>query len=313
MAPLSLPSSGTALPSVTPASSTVAAPPRGIRNMDAICVDVVRRTPDSATLYFFVGDHGGYKAGQFVSIDPKQFPELARWCEYYKKLKGKPEAVRAYSMSSIPSEKYISITVKAEPYDPVNNDYPPLLSPFLASGALKGRELILRGFSGPYTLADDHAQKTTQVVHFVAGSGVVPNYAILKDELKKPENASVKHTFIDVNKTVDDIIFREQLDALARAYPDRMQLVHLITRDENPERYGPQFHKGRPTLEFVKRYVQDPTTVLIYSCGPAITKYEKEKAKRDGTTPKPRFIESVEEIVHGLGVSHDRFKKEEFG
>lgn len=295
-----------------PAAAPVAGP-RPIRMMDAVCVDVVRRTHDSATLYFFVGEHGGYKAGQFVAIDPKQFPELDRWCEFLKKLKGKPEGVRSYSMSSIPSEKCVSITVKAEPYNPEKNDYPPLFSPFLASGALKGRELKIKGFSGPYWLPEDHAQKTTQVLHLVAGSGVVPNYAIVKDELRKPENANVKHTFIDVNKTANDIIFREQLDALQKAHPDRFELIHMITREDDPSVHGPNFFKGRPSTEFVSRYVQDPSTVLIYSCGPAITKYEKAKAKETGIEPTPRFIESVHDIVHDLGVDKKRFKKEEFG
>ncbi len=287
--------------------------PRPIRWMDAVCVDVVRRTHDSATLYFFVGEHGGYKAGQFVSIDPKQFPELARWCAYYEKIKGKKEGIRAYSMSSIPSEPCVSITVKAEPYHPDKDVYPPLLSPFLASGALKGREVKLRGFSGPYTLAPDHKDHTDQVVHLVAGSGVVPNYAILKDELQKPENASVKHTFIDVNKTYDDIIFRDQLFALQEAYPDRMELIHLITREEDPSVHGPNFFKGRPSADLIRKFIRDTSTCLLYSCGPAITKYEKQRAKAEGIEPSPRFMESVESIVHELGIDKKRFKKEEFG
>jgi len=284
-----------------------------IRNMDAICVDIVPRTHDSATLYFFVGDHGGYKAGQFVSINPNQFPELERWCQFLQKLKGKKEGVRAYSMSSAPHEQCVSITVKAEGYNPDHDEYPPLLSPFLVSGALKGRKLEIRGFSGPYVLPDDHREKTGQILHLVAGSGVVPNYGIVKDELRKEENKNVKHTFINVNKTYDDIIFRDQLDALAKAYPDRLQLVNFITREDNPERYGPHYIKGRPTTEILSKYVDDPSTVLAYACGAAITKYEKAKAKAEGREPSPRFMEGVKKMMEELGVSKDRFKHEEYG
>ena len=63
----------------------------------------------------------------------------------------------------------------------------------------------------------------------------------------------------------------------------------------------------------MSKYVQDPSTVLIYACGPAITKYEKAKAKETGIEPRPRFIEAVHDIVHDLGVDKKRFKKEEFG
>ncbi|MFZ9886153.1 MAG: hypothetical protein ACO3JL_01520, partial [Myxococcota bacterium] len=131
------------------------APARTIRKMQGVVVDVVPRTHDTATLYIFVGDHGGYRAGQFVTIDPHQFPELGRWIDYLEAMKGKREGIRAYSMSSIPSEQCISITVKAEEYAAGTNKYPPLLSPLLASGSLKGREIVISGFSGSYVLPDD--------------------------------------------------------------------------------------------------------------------------------------------------------------
>jgi 3-ketosteroid 9alpha-monooxygenase subunit B len=303
-----------AMPAATPAAvaPTPAVAP-SIRWMDAVCVDVVRRTADCSTLYFFVGDTGPYRAGQFISIDPKDFPELERFAHYLGKMKGKKENVRAYSMSSIPSEKCVSITVKAEPYDPEHDPFPPLLSPFLASGVLKGRECRIKGFSGPYWVPDDIAEKTDQIVHVVAGSGVVPNYAILKDELINNKNPNVKHTFIDVNKTYDDIIFRDQIQALADAYPDRVELVHMITREDDPSVHGPHFFKGRPNAESVGKYVRDPSSAYVYACGPAITKYEKKKAKEEGYEPKPRFMESVHDIVHALGIDKSRFKKEEFG
>lgn len=294
-------------------AAPVAAPPtRTIRKMDAVCVDIVRRTHDTSTLYLFVGDPGPYKAGQFVSIDPHQFPELKRWIDYLELQKGKKELIRSYSMSSIPGEKCVSITVKAEEFDPKSNKYPPLLSPLLASGALKGREMVITGFTGGYVIPDDILDKTDQVLHFVAGSGIVPNYAILKDELKKPDRKKVKHTMINVNKTITDIILHEQLVALAKAYPENFEYINLITR-EDPTHMGPNYFKGRPTTEFVRKYVKDPSSVRVYACGAAITKYQKEAAKLAGTTPTPRFMETVESILHDLGVPHNHLKKEEFG
>ncbi len=281
--------------------------------MEAICVDVVPRTHDSATLYFFVGDTGEYSAGQFVTIDPKQFPELQRWCHYFAHLKGKPEPVRAYSMSSTPKEKCISITVKSAPYDAQNDDYPPLISPFLVSGAIKGRELRIRGYSGPYCLRPEHGEITERVVHLVAGSGVVPNYAIVKDELQSEDNQHVNHVFIDVNKTHEDIIFRDQLAALAKAFPNRLEVIHLLTREDDPSQYGPNYHKGRPSLDFLNDHIGNPDTALVYACGPGITKHQKKKAKVTGETPTPRFMESITDMMATLNIPKSRFKKEEFG
>lgn len=287
------------------------APARTIRKMQGVIVDVVRRTHDVSTLYVFVGDHGGYKAGQFITIDPHQFPELHRWIEYLEAMKGKREGIRAYSMSSIPSEQCVSITVKAEEYVPGYNRYPPLVSPLLASGNLKGREIVISGFSGSYVLPDGLREKSDQVLHFVAGSGVVPNYAMVKDALTKPDDG-VKHTMVFTNKTVADIIFKEQLEALMRAYPTRFQCHFLVTR-EDATHLGPTYHFGRPSLDLVQQLVHDPKSLYVFACGAAVTRWDKERAKEEGTEVKPRFMETVNDIVTELGVERARFKKEVFG
>ncbi len=298
-------------PAPAPAAAA-AAPARTIRKYDAVIVDVVRRTHDASSVYFFIGDTPQYRAGQFLSIDPHQFPELKRWIDYIELQKGKKEPIRSYSLSSIPGEKCMAICTKAEEYDAKVHKYPPVLSPLMASGSLKGREVVISGFTGAYFIPDDISQVTDQVLHFVAGSGVVPNYGILKDELKNNKNPRVKHVMIDVNKSVGDIIFHEQLRALAKAYPDRFEYINFVTR-EDPSYLGPGYYKGRPTTDFVRRYVRDPSSVRAYACGAAITKYHREAAKLEGKEPTPRFMESVEQIVHELGMPKQHFKKEEFG
>lgn len=286
-----------------------------IRDMHGYVVDVVRRTHDTSTLYIFLGeDQLDYQAGQFVSVDPHQFDELKRWVDYYEHIKGRREVVRAYSMSSIPSEKCISITVKAEPFHAGHDMYPPLLSPFLASGDLKGKPITVRGYSGHYVIPEDVADKTDQVLHLVAGSGVVPNYALLKDEMKRLEGARarVKHTFVFTNKTIDDIILHDQIRKLADLYPGRLDVHFLITR-EDPTHLGPRYRKGRPTTEFIRSLVTDPSSVLVYACGAAITKWDRQRAKESGVPATPRFMESVHEILADLGVDKSRLKKEVFG
>lgn len=301
-----------AVPADAPAASAAAVPLRRIRKMNAVCVDVVRRTHNASTVYFFVGDHGGYDAGQFITIDPKQFPELQRWVAFLEKEKGAKEGIRAYSMSSIPSEKCVSITVKGEAYDPERNKFPPLLSPFLSSGALKGRELVISGFSGHYSLGDDHADKTDQVFHIASGSGIVPNYAMLKEELKSGKNPSVKHTMLYVNKTWGDIIFQEQLQALEERYSDRLEIHHYITREDCTSK-GPRIVHGRPTFEAVQGLIKDPSSVLAFACGAAVTKWERKKGKEEGYEPKPMFMEFVNETMKKLEIPSSRFKKEVFG
>jgi 3-ketosteroid 9alpha-monooxygenase subunit B len=285
---------------------------RPLRKYDARCVDVVQETHDTVTLYFDIGAQPVYRAGQFISIDPKQFPELSRQIAYFEHIKGRKEQIRAYSMSSAPSERHVSITVKAEGFHAESDKYPPLLSPFLASTAMRGRSVTFSGFTGAYTLPDDLADKTSQVLHFVAGSGVVPNYALLKDELFGNKNPSVRHTMVYVNKTADDLIFGKELEELHERFAHRFDLHHCLTR-ESPGDRGAHWRQGRPTLEWVQSLVKDPARLWVYACGAAVTKWQREAAKVTGVEPTPRFMEGVHAIVNGLGVEKSRFKREEFG
>ena len=291
------------------------APPRPLKKVVSTCVDVVRNTHDTVTLLFDCGEQPVYTAGQFISIDPKQFPELSRQIAFLEHLKGKKEKHRAYSMSSAPAEKTVAITVKAEGFDAQHDKYPPLLSPFLASEGMKGRKVQFIGYTGAYTLDDDHDQHTSQVLHLVAGSGIVPNYALLKDELLQKKHPSVKHTMVYVNKTASDVILLDELEKLHAEFKERFELIHCITRDEEASitARGAHWRKGRPTFEWVKSLVNDPSTVLIFACGAAITEHQRAAAEALGTQPAPRFMEGVEEIVHALGVKKPRYKSEEFG
>ena len=73
------------------------------------------------------------------------------------------------------------------------------------------------------------------------------------------------------------------------------------------------FQRGRLTLELVRKVVRDPSSVRVFACGAAITKWQKQAAKEKGVEPTPPFMETVEQNVHALGVPKAHFKKEEFG
>ncbi|MCK6440700.1 MAG: oxidoreductase, partial [Planctomycetes bacterium] len=61
------------------------------RKFKAVIKDSVRETADTATLILETSEERDYKAGQFITIDPGQFPALERWCRYLEKLKGRKE------------------------------------------------------------------------------------------------------------------------------------------------------------------------------------------------------------------------------
>lgn len=285
---------------------------RKIKKLEVMVADVVRETPDSATLVLFTGnDQLEYQPGHFLTIDPHQFPALQRFLEYFEELKGKREPARAYSLASAPHEQYLAITIKEEYYVSGRTKYPPLLSPLLVWRTQPGTRMVVTGFGGPYTLPSDIESRTDHVVHVCAGSGIVPNWSILKHALA--ENLNLRHTLIYGNKTIDDIIFHRQLESLQRDHPDRVQVVHALSREAEVGPYGEGFLSGRIDERVIASAIPDPSAVEVFACGPGIGKWDRLAAKETGQDPKPRFLESALTALDGLGVSKDRIHYESYG
>jgi 3-ketosteroid 9alpha-monooxygenase subunit B len=303
-------------PAVAPdVDAPVAAEPAArqkIREFEVVVERVIWETHDTVTLVYFNGkDCPGYKAGQFVSIRPHQFPALASQVAFYEDTKGKREPARAYSLTSAPHEKALAITIKEELYVKGETKYPPLLSPFLVYSTPPGTRMVVSGIGGPYALPDDIADQTDHLIHICAGSGIVPNYSILKDCL---ENGSpLRHTMLYGNKTWKDIIFRDQLNELAALYPEKFTLVHSLSRECPHPRYGAHCRQGRVGLELIREFVPDADSARVFTCGPGIGPFERQAAREKGEAPKPRFLEGVIEALDAAGVPKKHVHRESYG
>jgi 3-ketosteroid 9alpha-monooxygenase subunit B len=272
--------------------------------------EVQFESPDTATLYLDPHGKVDYRAGQYVAIAPHQFPELKPWISWLEEQKGRKEPVRQYSLSSAPHEPLLAITVKEEEYIPGKTKYPPLLSNLLVRGLHSGARFNVLGYSGPYVLPDDVDERTGLVVHLVAGSGAVPNFGILKDALHR--DLRVRHIYVASNKTREDILFREPLAHLAERFPDRVKVVHSLTRD--PEA-GDAFRHGRISQELLEEAIpaSERDTCLVYACGPAILPWDRRAALEAGTSPTPRFMETVLGQLHAMGIHDKRIRRETYG
>jgi len=296
-----------------PEVPTAEAPPprKRIKEMEVMVADVKVETPDTVTLVFFTGnDRLDYKAGHFLTIDPHQFEALSRFIDYFEDVKGKKEPPRAYSMCSAPQERYLAVTVKEERYVRGQTKYPPLLSPLLVKRTLRGMRLTITGFTGPYTLPEDVESRTDHLVHVVAGSGAVPNFAILKDALVR--FPALHHTFVCSNKTYEDIIFRDDLAALERRNPARLRVIHTLTRDPVTP-VSQSVWKGRVNPATLRELIPDPKAVLVYACGPANGPFERAAARAKGEELKPRFLEAVQQALREVGVPDARVIRESYG
>ena len=288
------------------------APRPRIKELEVMVAEVIRETADTATLVLFTGnDRLDYQPGHFLTIKPQQFPALDRFCKYFEDLKGKKEPARAYSLVSAPHERQLAVTVKEERYVSGMTKYPPLLSPFLVWRTQPGRRMVVTGFGGPYVLPADIESRTDHIVHICAGSGSVPNVSILKHCLA--QGMKIRHTMIYGNKTWEDVIFRRQLEDLVKQYPDKLKVVHALSREENLASMTSDVRRGRVTEALIREHIPDPTAVEVFACGPGITKFDRLAAKEKGETPQPRFLESTLEALENIGVPDERVHRESYG
>jgi len=295
-----------------PRAPAAGAAPRRIKELEVMVADVIVETPDTATLVFFTGnDRLDYAAGHFLTIDPHQFAALERFTAFLEDLKGRREPPRAYSMSSAPHERYLAVTVKEERYLSGATKYPPLLSPMLVKRTTRGMRLVVTGFTGPYTLPPDITARTKHVVHVCAGSGSVPNFSMLKFALA--EHPALRHTLVYSNKAWSDVIFRDELARLAAQHPDRLTVFHTLTREADARAFGPNVRAGRIGVPLLREAIPQPEDCYVYVCGPGISHWDVVAAKQAGTTPEPRFLESVVAQLGELGVPGDRIKRESYG
>lgn len=283
-----------------------------IKDLEVMVADVVVEASDTTTLVLFTGnDRLDYQPGHFLTIRPQQFEALERFTRYFEECKGRREPARAYSLSSAPHEKMLAITVKEERYLPGVTKYPPLLSPLLVWRTGRGTRMQVTGFGGPYVLPADIESRTDHLLHLCAGSGVVPNFSILKHALAT--GMRLRHTLVYGNKSWADVIFRRQLAELEQQFPERLRVVHLLSRESGPERLGRDVRPGRLRLETLRELVPDPSAVEVFACGPAVSKWEREAARSRGEEPKPRFLESALAALDALGVPKARIHQESYG
>lgn len=283
-----------------------------LQEMEVMVGEVIQETADAVTLTLFTGnDRLEYLPGHFLTIRPQQFPTLEGICRYFEDVKGRREPARAYSLSSAPHEGLLAITVKQERYVSGVTKYPPLLSPLLVFHTPPGTRMRVTGFGGPYVLPPDVESRTDHLVHLCAGSGIVPNFSLLKHCLATGMN--LRHTLIYGNRTWSDTIFRNALEELALRHPGRLRIVHALSREPDPGAFGPNVRGGRVDEALLREFLPDPGGAEFYACGPAVGRFEREAAAEKGIPAAPRFLEDVLSALSNLGVPDDRIHYESYG
>ena len=228
--------------------------------------DIVVETPRVKSVMLHVRDWPGHRTGQHVDI----------------RLTGEDgyQAQRSYSIASPPEDDLLALTVERVEDGEV--------SPYLVGELRSGDQFELRGPIGGYfvwTVADGGP-----LCLIAGGSGIAPFMAMLRHRERRSDRTPA--TLLYSSRTVNDIIYRHELDAMA-ARDGGLRLVHTLTR-ERP--IGWAGHQGR-----IDR------ALLAQTCSPP---GQKPKIFVCGPTP---FVEDVSRFLVELGHDPLAVKTERFG
>jgi 3-ketosteroid 9alpha-monooxygenase subunit B len=219
---------------------------------------IIDETPDAKSIVFeippVIAPTFVYRSGQFLTLRLD--------------VGGKP-VERCYSLSSAPEvEKIHKVTVKRVAGGAV--------SPVLHERLKVGDRVDVKGPEGRFVL--DKADGP--VLLFGGGSGITPVIAILKTALA---TTSRRVRLLYANRNRGSIIFRDELERLARANPGRLEVAHRLD-DEH----------GLVDAAAVAGAVTGLRDPSVFVCGPA------------------PFMGLVERAVVTAGASPDRIRIERF-
>ncbi|CAL9148305.1 unnamed protein product [Musa hybrid cultivar] len=96
------------------------------------------------------------------------------------------------------------------------------------------------------------------------GSGITPMFQVTRAILENPTDKTKVH-LIYANVTCEDILLKEELDSLARNYPDRFQIYYVL--NEPPDEWNGGV--GFVSKEMIKAHCPAPASdIQILRCGP---------------------------------------------
>lgn len=208
--------------------------------------DVHKETSDSIVVEFEVPDElkerFRFHQGQYVTLK--------------KEIDGE-EVRRNYSICSGPFEEDLRIACKK-----VEGGR---MSGYLNEKLEPGERIeVMEPMGNFFTDLDEANEK--QYVAFAAGSGITPVISILKTVLHKEPKS--RFLLFYGNKTSLDIIFKHELEKLTQKYGDRLEIHHVLSREEGEdELLSGRIDEDR-ARKLLDRYEDPEWDKEYFICGP---------------------------------------------
>ncbi len=190
---------------------------------------------------------------------------------------------RSYSICSQPGDPYLTVGIKRIP----NGAF----STYATSELAEGDTLEVMAPIGEFAKACDPVA-SNRYVAIAAGSGITPILSIVGATLEAEPGS--EFTLIYGNRTTQTVMFIEELEALKNRFPDRLQIVHVLSREPHQV---PLF-QGRIDAEKLRLLASSLIEVDgvddWFVCGPL------------------EMVETVNETLTEFGVDGDRIHYELF-
>lgn len=221
--------------------------------------EVIQRNHNVKSFRLEINDWLDFKAGQFLMVTLKDDPALSRYL----------------SISSSPTEKcYLEFTKKL-----TQSDFSASLN-----GLKPGDSVKIKYPMGQFVL-DESAQKAA----FLSGGiGITPIRSICKYVVDK--NTGTDIVLVYSNRSIRDIVFKEDFSAMSSAYP-LLRVAHVLCEAEK----GFKCTVGQINAGVIKNEIPDYPERKFYLCGP------------------PQMVEAMRNILTGqLGLNGEKVVTENF-
>jgi len=181
---------------------------------------------------------------------------------------------RPFTFVNIPEAENVELTVKR-------------IGAFTTAmhGMHLGDKVLLKGPFGEQLRFDESIQD--DVVFVAGGSGITPFMCAMRFAASR--NMPNRIILLYSNKTVDDIIYRDELEELGKR--ENITVVHSLTKNI-PEQW--KGIRGRLNKDVILTHVYAPQEKLWYVCGPA------------------PMVQSLKEQLSGIGVPEERLRIEDW-
>lgn len=121
--------------------------------------------------------------------------------------------------------------------------------------------LLMRGPKGRFKYSTNMKRSIGMIA---GGTGITPMYQVAKEILRNPEDKT-QISILFANVSVNDILLKNELDALVRQYPQQVYVHYVL--DKAPEQWtGSQ---GYITADLISSHCPKPSDdCLLLLCGP---------------------------------------------